>query len=102
MYNNQYKKCYYCKITMNTDIGDKICNQISIDRKDSNLAYTKDNCVLTCLFCNLAKNNTNIQHFKIFLDSIKKMILIIKIFLMIIVGLKKFIIKLVKDIKSLI
>lgn len=72
MYNNQYKKCYYCKITMNTDIGDKICNQISIDRKDSNLGHTKDNCVLTCLFCNLAKNNTNIQHFKIFLDSIKK------------------------------
>lgn len=71
LYNYQNKKCYYCNVVLNTVIGNKSCDQISIDRKDSNQGYIKNNIVLTCLFCNYAKNISSVEHFKNFINTIK-------------------------------
>ena len=42
------KQCFYCKR--------KNC-LFSIDRKNNNLGYTDDNCVLACRYCNKLKSN---------------------------------------------
>lgn len=61
------EKCAYCHITI-----EKICRlgdegklrkknyrgwSLEIDRKDSNLEYTPDNCVIACYWCNNAKTD---------------------------------------------
>lgn len=71
LYNLQNKKCYYCNVNLNTTIGNKYCDQISIDRKDSDKGHIKDNIVLSCLFCNHAKNISHIQYFNKFINTIK-------------------------------
>lgn len=71
LYILQNKKCYYCNIILNTKIGNRQCDQISIDRKDSNKGHTNDNIVLSCLFCNHAKNISHIEYFKNFIKAIK-------------------------------
>lgn len=71
LYEKQSKACYYCNIELNTIIGNKNCDQISIDRIDSSNGHVKDNVVLTCLFCNYAKNTSNINYFKNFINNIK-------------------------------
>jgi hypothetical protein len=71
LYHSQHKKCYYCNVNLNTVIGNKMCDQISIDRKDSNQGHIKDNIVLTCLFCNYAKNTSDIEYFQNFINTIK-------------------------------
>lgn len=71
LYKSQNQKCYYCNIELNTVIGNKSCDQISLDRKDSGQGHIKNNIVLTCLFCNYAKNISNIEHFKKFINAIK-------------------------------
>ena len=43
--------CHYCGCELNF-------NNLSIDRKNSDLPHTKDNCVASCLSCNISKNNT--------------------------------------------
>jgi len=58
-YNNQEKKCYYCKRNLEEIKKDKILNlnsyRFSIDRKDNNRSYSLDNIVLCCLGCNVVK-----------------------------------------------
>jgi len=71
LYKSQHKKCYYCDVILNIIIGNKSCDQISIDRKDSNKGYVRDNVVLSCLFCNYAKNTSNIGYFEKFIKAIK-------------------------------
>jgi hypothetical protein len=59
--------CQYCKITIE-DIEKLAENRkifkknfrgwsLEIDRKDSNLEYTQDNCVVACYWCNNAKTD---------------------------------------------
>jgi len=69
----QYQKglCHYCKVKVDINIGNKYCNQISIDRIDSKKGYIENNIAITCLFCNYAKNNTDINHFLNFIQCIK-------------------------------
>lgn len=48
--------CYYCDI-----IQDKGFN--GIDRKDSNIGYTLDNCVSSCTMCNFMKGSYGVDYF---------------------------------------
>ncbi len=48
--------CYYCDI-----IQDKGFN--GIDRKDSNIGYTLDNCVSCCTMCNFMKGSLELESF---------------------------------------
>lgn len=59
--------CHYCKIT--TEDIEKLSENrkifkknfrgwsLEIDRKDSNMEYTRDNCVMACYWCNNAKTD---------------------------------------------
>lgn len=51
-------KCYYCTIEVKlpNEEGYNKFNELSIDRKKSNIGHTKENCVISCLFCNHSKN----------------------------------------------
>lgn len=72
LYQRQNKQCFYCKNTLNVkNYNKKHLDQVSIDRKDSSLGHIKDNCVLTCLFCNFSKSNSSVDTFKLFLKFIK-------------------------------
>lgn len=77
-YNSQEKKCYYCGlsqensrlIVMNGLLKSKRFPEngqlkrgkargyyLELDKKDSNLKYSIDNCVLSCYFCNNDKSD---------------------------------------------
>ena len=72
LYEKQNKQCFYCTNTLNVkNCNHKNLDQISIDRKDSNLGHIKNNCVLSCLFCNWSKHNNSVDTFKLFLEFIK-------------------------------
>ena len=72
LYEKQDNQCFYCKNTLNIkNCNQKNLDQLSIDRKDSKLGHVKDNCVLTCLFCNFSKSNSSVDTFKLFLKFIK-------------------------------
>jgi len=61
------KECHYCHISLdalyilfdNKQIRKKNTRgwELEIDRCDSNLEYTKDNCVMACYWCNNAKTD---------------------------------------------
>lgn len=67
LYNNT---CFYCELEIHEKYTNKFL-QMSIDRKNSTLGHVKDNCVLSCLFCNYAKNASDINHFIDFINSLK-------------------------------
>jgi hypothetical protein len=71
LYIGQQHLCYYCNVEVDMRIGNKLCTQISLDRIDSNKGHIQTNVVITCLFCNYAKNNTHIDHFKNFINCLK-------------------------------
>jgi hypothetical protein len=48
------KNCYYCGVE----------GLNGIDRLDSSIGYTKENCVPCCKHCNYAKGNLSMDHFK--------------------------------------
>jgi len=64
---NEDRCCKYCKITedqiiklgLNNGLNKKNLRgwSLEIDRKNSNLEYTFDNCVLACYWCNNAKTD---------------------------------------------
>mgnify|MGYP000476351523 CR=1 FL=1 len=54
LYKKQQGLCFYSKRKMLLEIGKWA---ISIDRRDSNKGYNKDNIVLVCWFVNNMKNN---------------------------------------------
>ena len=63
------KNCYYCNQEPQQfyPSHDKYCNGTmkfnGIDRKNSNIGYTKDNSVPCCKWCNWAKNSLSIKDF---------------------------------------
>jgi len=61
-YDNQEKKCYYCKRTVDEikqDIREakRNKNRLSIDRKNNKKGYELNNIVLACYRCNTIKGN---------------------------------------------
>lgn len=58
-YNSQEKICTYCgiKIKRHTKKDGPQKDSISMDRKDPNASYSKSNCVLCCMKCNIVKND---------------------------------------------
>jgi len=58
-YNNQEKRCYYCKRILESIKQDSLGhnNRLTIDRKDNNRGYELDNIVLACFRCNSTKSN---------------------------------------------
>ena len=48
--------CYYCGIKEENRLN-------GIDRKDSNIGYTLDNCVSSCTMCNYVKGSYDIDYF---------------------------------------
>ena len=61
--DDQAQKCHYCQTTLSLCIRDRTLDQVSIDRKDNSLGYIKTNCLLTCLFCNYCRNETEYDLF---------------------------------------
>jgi len=64
IYNQLVKqdwKCYYSKLNFDSNIN---YLSPSIERSDSNLDYTKDNCVIVLEFCNNFKSSYSILEFK--------------------------------------
>jgi hypothetical protein len=53
------KNCHYCnqKINWEERRGNKKSSAYNLDRKDSNLGYSVDNCVVCCKRCNWAKSS---------------------------------------------
>ncbi|MBU2552932.1 MAG: HNH endonuclease [Bacteroidetes bacterium] len=77
------EKCAYCGITI--PIVNELANKqelfkknyrgwsLEIDRKDSNLEYTPENCVMACYWCNNAKTDEfTYNEFKIVGETIRK------------------------------
>lgn len=65
--------CVYCK-SPPADVYKKHDRSIlfnGVDRVNSNLNYTIDNCVSCCRFCNLAKSDVPVEKFLKWLDRVK-------------------------------
>ncbi len=71
MIQNQNSKCIYCSHDLEITCGNKTLAQVSIDRKDSSKIYSKDNICISCLFCNLAKNDMDESIYKNFIASLR-------------------------------
>jgi len=71
LWEDQQGKCYYTGIDMLYTYGANSPYQVSIDRVDSNKAYTLDNIVLCCQAINLAKRNYPVEIFTQFITKIK-------------------------------
>ena len=65
-------KCYYCNNKVSAQNGNRDLDLLSIDRVNSNQGHIIGNCVISCLFCNLAKNDCDESTFKKFIEAIKK------------------------------
>jgi len=61
MWNNQNHKCYYSNVEMNTQPN--LFNSVSIERINSSIGYTKDNCVLVCNVVNRMKSDIELNVF---------------------------------------
>jgi hypothetical protein len=67
LFNKQNKKCFYTGDEMNLIQSDP--NVMSVDRIDSSIGYSVDNCVSCCTICNMMKNILSVEDF---LKHIKK------------------------------
>ncbi len=57
-FNAQEKTCHYCHTPINRGkIGARNMQALTLDRKDSNIGYNKENVVLACRRCNQVKTN---------------------------------------------
>lgn len=76
-------KCHYCgalpkntcilKTTLcNAHLGGRTFYYNGIDRKDSSLGYTEDNCVTCCTYCNFSKRSMPYDDFIMWLDYLVK------------------------------
>lgn len=67
-------KCFYCGCSpsrtrkIKRGYGEFTYN--GIDRKNSSLGYTLDNCVPCCTFCNLTKSNTSFDDFILWIRTV--------------------------------
>ena len=71
LYVIQGEKCYYCKNKLTLAIGDKTLSQISIDRVNRDVNHIIGNCVVSCLFCNYAKNGATLEDYLNFLQVLR-------------------------------
>lgn len=86
------KPCYYCELpakrwecfsnapSVRKDSPDAVSEEYviyisGIDRYDSNLGYTKDNCVPCCMYCNRAKSDMSFSDFKDHIERLAKCLL---------------------------
>ena len=67
---NQDKKCYWCNRTLLSTNND-LLTKISADRLQNTFGHEKENIVVTCTFCNLAKNNSSCIDFKKYMNCLK-------------------------------
>jgi hypothetical protein len=63
-----FKECFYCgevgsKIVKNKNKTPFIITINGIDRVDSSIGYTKENCVPCCKYCNVGKGTMSKNHF---------------------------------------
>jgi hypothetical protein len=71
MWDKQDGKCYYSNYSMMYNavwwkewtFSEKVKFQVSMDRKNNDLWYTKSNCVLCCTFINKMKNSLSDKEF---------------------------------------
>lgn len=68
--------CFYCGISPlqefnSIEHSDGLFIYNGIDRIDSLLGHSKDNCVACCNACNVAKNDTSIQEFSLYVQSLQ-------------------------------
>lgn len=63
LYKKQNMICFYCGIPILLKKGTRNRESVSLDRIDSKIPYIKENVVITCGFCNDAKNQSNIGDF---------------------------------------
>ncbi len=68
---NQNSKCIYCQHILEFKFNSLLLNQASIDRIDSNKFYNKDNIHLTCIYCNLAKTDSDDLLYKKFINTLR-------------------------------
>jgi hypothetical protein len=68
MINDQNNKCIYCNQDLSNDFETLTPNRISIDRIDSDIGHIKTNTVISCYFCNMAKNNLENKDLYLFLN----------------------------------
>lgn len=74
LWYNQDGKCYYSRLPMNSngrDFGYQRWESPSIDRKNPDLGYIKDNVVWCCFGLNSFKQRFNEEQFKNIIKSIK-------------------------------
>ena len=70
--------CYYCgvgpigKYKRATIQGDEFFPYNGIDRIDSNIGYTIENCVACCKICNIAKSDYSLEEFKEWINRLTK------------------------------
>ena len=68
--------CYYCEDRPSRSIKGPRSNGAytynGVDRKDSMLGYTEDNCVACCTFCNYGKNRYSESDFVAWLNRIRE------------------------------
>ena len=69
--NKQGCKCHYCDSSLSLQLKDRTLDQISIDRKDNSVGYLKNNCIVSCLFCNYCRNDTEYDLFLHLITSFK-------------------------------
>jgi len=61
--DHQNGECYHCNIELNLSCGDRMSDQVSIDRIDNDLGHSKGNVVLSCWNCNFKRRNKDISLF---------------------------------------
>ena len=57
-------QCHWCKRNIHTNIGNYNPDQISLDRKDNSLPHLINNIVVSCLFCNRARNSSTLENWE--------------------------------------
>lgn len=75
---NQNGLCYYTNVPMKLIARQKNPYQVSIDRIDSSLGYTKENAVLCCQSINYMKNDYSLEDFNLFINSLQEALKLIK------------------------
>lgn len=68
------KPCFYCGAINSKEIQDRSSNETyscnGIDRIDSDLGYTLQNCAPCCRICNCAKGSLSIDEFRLWIERI--------------------------------
>lgn len=63
--------CHWCNRTIHQDIGNYDIDQMSFDRLDNSLPHIINNLVVSCLFCNRARNHCSKEEWKEYIDVLR-------------------------------